>query len=1036
MSHQDGSGDGFYAVWTLLKYMYPTDPIMDHLWRERVGPEYKNFGPANDASVRAWYMVLFNTEYSDKPVAPADWKLPVTSFCPKRSYLVARTDWTPNALKLDFEAKTDYPTVGHNHADANNFTFAALGREWATEAGYHSAAGHLHNNVVIDGRSQSGWPTPGGRWVDLVDAPLATIGVSDARHPYTWQWSNSGYGVENKAPAANMKWEIETLPEALEFTRIQRESGKGRQTIFEHHGPVLRSEWNPVEKAFRTAALVRGRRPYALIVDDIRKDDLVRHYQWAMQVPDDLEILRSGEGWAVLGAKEIPADKNIKGSKPQPDKRRLLVQVLDVDLPSDRDGLAIGLESTPLTNDAFASGKLRKRLVIPARSSEPRFKILLYPHIEGDALPDARWNEDRSVCDLVFPDQTDRLEFAPAADGRTAVAISRDGKTLAALSVPPAAPRILTTPRVFTTRQTVELALPGTAQEIRYTLDGSDPTASSTLYTGPFSIEKDTTIRAATFARRWAHGDKHRSAITEARFTRQAPRPAESGDFPLPGLNATLYKGNWNNLPDFSKLEPVSRVAVERVALPPETPAKDFALVLEGAVRVPADGAYTFALRCDDAARLWIGDQLVVDHDGQHIVSTKTGEIALAAGTHRLRVEHCDGAIALGQGKGDGSWAFEALWAPSGSALREIPADAFVRPSGPPLADTDKPRIVAASAATKLAPGLLYSTYDRSAQVGTAEFFDVSLGRRLLTDTRMAIETPDSAPGVLHVYEGFLRVPHAGPHTFQLDATGTAELTLGDTVVARVGSGKEPLSRRVHLAAGPVPLTLKLGKGPATIRWRGPGSDWQPLLAPDLARTAGDVIPRHEHDLIGHWSATAVEGTTLRNRVADAAGDLVLPEGTRVVDDPKVGRALALEHSSTVHLTRTGILNNALTVVFRFKGDADATLVRYGYAHTGIFAGIRNGDVFAGGGRVYTAAQTQGSPLRDGAWHDVAVTFGGSPVRQIRVFLDGKLQSEGRSSAPCLTDNLEFLQGFTGLLSEIRLYNRVLDDSEIAALTH
>jgi hypothetical protein len=439
MSHQDGSGDGFYATWTLLKYMYPTDPIIDHGWRERVGLGYDNYGPSNDASTRAFFMVLFNTEYLEKPVPPTEWKLPTTYFCPKRSYLVARTDWTADALKLDFEAKTDYPTVGHNHADANNFTFAALGREWATEAGYHAAAGHLHNNVVIDGRSLSGWPAPGGRWMDLVDTPEVTIGVSDASHAYTWQWSNSGFGVENRPPEIPGKWELETLPEVVEFSRAQAESGKGSQTIFEHHGPIIRSEWNRVEKAFRTAALVRGKHPYALIVDDIRKDEQTRLYQWTMQMPADVEIIRTGERWAVLGAKEIPADKNVKGSKPQPDKRRLLVQIVDIDTTSKRDGLAITLETSPLGNDAFAQGNLRKRLVIPARSSEPRFKILLYPHIEGDPLPDVLWNEDRSGCELRIFRPNRSLVFAPAAEGRTALSVSRDGKP----NLPPSRPRPL-----------------------------------------------------------------------------------------------------------------------------------------------------------------------------------------------------------------------------------------------------------------------------------------------------------------------------------------------------------------------------------------------------------------------------------------------------------------------------------------------------------------------------------------------------------------------------------------------------------------
>ena len=1033
MSHQDGSGDGFYATWTLLKYMYPTDPIIDHGWRERVGLEYDNYGASNDASTRAWFMVLFNTEYLEKPVPPAEWKLPTTYFCPKRSYLVARTDWTANALKLDFEAKTDYPTVGHNHADANNFTFAALGREWATEAGYHSAAGHLHNNVVIDGRSLSGWPTPGGHWVDLVDAPDVTIGVSDASHAYTWQWSNSGFGVENTPPEIPGKWELETLPDVVEFARAQAESGKGRQTIFEHHGPIIRSEWNRVEKAFRTAALVRGKRSYALIADDIRKDDQTRFYQWTMQVPADIEVIRTGERWMILGAKEIPADKNVKGSKPQADKRRLLVQIVDINTTSKRDGLAITLETSTLGNNAFEKGNLRKRLVIPARTEEPRFKILLYPHLEGDPLPDVLWNSDRSACELVFTDQTDRWSFAAAEQGRTALSMSRDGKPLAIVKAAPSAPVFLTNTRVFNDGQRVELALPGAAQEIRYTLDGSEPVAASALYTGPFTISADATVKAATFARRWAFGDQHRSAVTEARFVKQAPRPADGTASKKAGLNATIYQGFWNQLPDFSALQAAGKGVVETITLPPGTPAKGFGLVLDGELRVPANGVYTFALRCDDAARLWIGGQLVVDHDGQHIVSTKTGEIALAAGTHRLRVAHCDGALKLGTGRGDGSWAFQALWAPAGAALQEIPASVLGRSDGPEVAATGVPEAASGKVGNTI-PGLVYSTYDRSAAVGTLDFLDVASGRQLLHDARDVIETPDSAPGMLHVYEGYLNVPHPGVYQFQLDASGVGELTLGKTVAARAGFGTQNVSQAVQLEAGFIPITYKLGKGSGTIRWQGPGMAMQVVSPEDLFRKDEKITTTHRHDLLGKWSAAGFDGKILSNSVKAAAADLTLPEGTRVVDDAQVGKALALDHSSMVKLSPTGILNNELTISFLIKSDQDCTLFRYGYAHTGVFAGIKGGDFYAGGGRVWSAAQSKGGLLKDGAWHRVTATFGGKPVRQIRVYVDGILQGEGRSSSPCLTNELELLQGFTGQLSEIRLYNRILSPEEIAAL--
>ena len=866
--------------------------------------------------------------------------------------------------------------------------------------------------------------------MDLVDTPEVTIGVSDASHAYTWQWSNSGFGVENRPPEIPGKWELETLPDVAEFSRAQAESGKGRQTIFEHHGPIIRSEWNPVEKAFRSAALVRGKRPYAMIVDDIRKDEQTRLYQWTMQMPADVEIIRSGERWAVLGAKEIPADKNVKGSKPQPDKRRLLVQIMDIDMTSKRDGLAIALESSSLGNDAFAQGNLRKRLVIPARTSEPRFKILLYPHVEGDPLPDVLWNEAGSMCELVFSDQTDRWSFAPAADGRTALSVSRDGKELATVKAAPAAPVIVTQSRVFTGSQRIELAPPGPAQEIRYTLDGSEPGENSAFYTGPLVIDASSTLKAATFARRWAFGEQGHSQVIEARFVKQALRPADGSVSNKSGLNAGIYQGYWNQLPDFSALKPVANHVVESITLPPGTPAKGFGLVLEGELCVPADGVYTLALRCDDAACLWIGDQLVVDHDGQHIVSTKTGEIALAAGTHRLRVAHCDGALALGTDKGDGSWAFEALWAPAGAALQEIPASALGRADGPDAAAATYPPVAAVKGLSTM-PGLVYSTYDRSAAVGTLDFLDVSSGRRLRNDTRELIETPESAPGLLHVYQGFLSVPHSGVYQFQLDASGVGELALGETVAARVGIGAHDVAQAVKLDAGLVPITLKLGKGSGTIRWQGPGMALQVVSREDFFRKAEEIATTHQYDLLGMWSAANFDGKILTNSVKDGSANLTLPEGTRVVNDAQIGKALALDHSSMIKLDRTGILNNELTVSFLIKSDQDCTLFRYGYAHTGVFAGIKGGDFYAGGGRVWSAAQSKGGLLKDGEWHWVTATYGGKPVRQIRIYVDGVLLGQGRSVAPCLTNELEFLQGFTGLLAEIRIYHRVLDATEI-----
>ncbi|GAA3934988.1 family 16 glycoside hydrolase [Actinoplanes auranticolor] len=55
---------------------------------------------------------------------------------------------------------------------------------------------------------------------------------------------------------------------------------------------------------------------------------------------------------------------------------------------------------------------------------------------------------------------------------------------------------------------------------------------------------------------------------------------------------------------------------------------------------VSAAGSYTFRLTSDDGSKLWIGDTLVVDHDGLHGAEPKDGAINLTAGVHPLRIEH------------------------------------------------------------------------------------------------------------------------------------------------------------------------------------------------------------------------------------------------------------------------------------------------------------------------------------------------------------------------------------------------------------
>jgi len=68
-----------------------------------------------------------------------------------------------------------------------------------------------------------------------------------------------------------------------------------------------------------------------------------------------------------------------------------------------------------------------------------------------------------------------------------------------------------------------------------------------------------------------------------------------------------------------------------------------FAVNIQGNFRVDAPGTYHFRLKADDSAQLFIDGQLVVDNDGMHDAISRSGDVTLSAGQHRLRVWYFQG---------------------------------------------------------------------------------------------------------------------------------------------------------------------------------------------------------------------------------------------------------------------------------------------------------------------------------------------------------------------------------------------------------
>ncbi|MCB9876356.1 MAG: alpha-L-fucosidase [Planctomycetes bacterium] len=208
----------------------------------------------------------------------------------------------------------------------------------------------------------------------------------------------------------------------------------------------------------------------------------------------------------------------------------------------------------------------------------------------------------------------------------------------------------------------VTIATPAADAELRYTSDGSEPTAASPRVQGPVHVADTCTVRAAMF-----HDGRRRSEVASRTFTRVEPLPPvevqPSGD----GLVLQQAAVDWNTIPDERPELMTKGMLVPQVALPKGV-GEHVALSFSGFVDVAASELYRFALSSDDGSKLWIDGKVVVDNDGLHGATEQRGEVALAKGLHQLEVVWFNAT---------GGAELRLKWAAPGQPFAELPAAAL-----------------------------------------------------------------------------------------------------------------------------------------------------------------------------------------------------------------------------------------------------------------------------------------------------------------------------------------------------------------------
>jgi hexosaminidase len=162
--------------------------------------------------------------------------------------------------------------------------------------------------------------------------------------------------------------------------------------------------------------------------------------------------------------------------------------------------------------------------------------------------------------------------------------------------------------------------------QLRYTIDGSQPTPQSPVYRNPIRIRSNADVEAAMFRADGAGSD----VVVVSCRKREAIPPNQL----LPGVTVSYYEGRWSRVPDFGALSSLRQQVVSSIDLSLRQRAEFYALRFMGYIRIPKNGTYTFTLSSDDGSWLRIGGATVVDHDGPHATSEKTGRVVLTAGVH------------------------------------------------------------------------------------------------------------------------------------------------------------------------------------------------------------------------------------------------------------------------------------------------------------------------------------------------------------------------------------------------------------------
>lgn len=917
----------FHVIW-MMRYFRPEDPAMDWLYRATFTThEFLNDPNArwpDPVGINSELLLLFAEEgLMDKDGKPLDWSdperiealgLPLTWVDDRGGNVITRNSWKPDDLMLGFTTKQDFYYGGHEGSETNRFVLWKDGVNWARDSDLLAVkATSLQNMLTIDGKGLD-WPPAPARWLGVQETREGVAAAGDGK---------MGYDFAKVMQVHPLDFPSAQLPYYRPFAAGNYDATRDHQIAF-HPGTVKWNDgfahtdygpWsgetrlvesyrvnNPVEQAYRTVYMGRGEHPYVLVFDDARKDGEKHLYEWNMTVPEGIDLLDAKtrevlfqsvppgadrESDLVLGRASSPRDEKTGRAQMAKDDPLLLVRTL---WRNTSYGYPVpSYEKLPIEPHRPYAGL--GKVTVPAISEEPEFRILLYPHRQGDPQPETRWSEDRRKLSLRIGDVTDRFHFGVTDGGRTAFSVERNGKQIFQTGSSPARPTLEVrgtvfdpvalrdtrrdgeVPRfVFDGSTKVKIPRPSAPAFLVYSLDGSEPTATSPRYEKPIEITGNATLTARVIDPEWTAGPQE-SAVVRADFVQVKTAVGESvsPSGSRPGLLARVYEKKtvlWDDrgffqadrvmLPDLDLEKPAVTSLVEDFILPwinPQRPhteqAKGF-YRFNGWFEAPEPGVYRIAVDSCGPVFLKVGGQVAIEEGGvfHQQQAVREGDAVLGAGWHALELIVTDPLL----------WnvvtveemPFSVRVRHEGGAWQDVATAGLRAVMGDQKLDTP-PALAWKDAGTPSAwmeLGLVRSTFDRTGLHREPGFLDVGGESPRSVDLveNMAI---NPRPGLVQVYDGWFFAPEEGVYRFDMPAKKTSrehlsdlsaayqnQLRIHDDIIVQRGVHGRRTTGQIGLKEGWHPISIRLGGSEARATVTYPDGESLPLTAQLLQRPA------------------------------------------------------------------------------------------------------------------------------------------------------------------------------------------------------